>query len=331
MKDLINELIGEAVLGYKTFSYKYLDEVKTLVFTYLIDGFTYEEFNEKLKELNEDYGIKESNRKSKDYKEIRDKTYEKASKGERIGYEISEEEISRLKFKLDEKSGFKARQTYIRRIRDYYKNTSKTLQKDFIIKDKYIESKVDKFDKVEKVVPYYSRDTGKIVAWHDIADYNSMLYNTNLTSVAWNSTFEACQILGEDKVYVEPHAYSCELCQEFQGKWYSISDKPSIYPKLESILWYNRDDGTGIKHPNCKHILMTDMGQQETNDYTGAEWVERYDASQKLNALNLKESRLETDKGIYAKLGNQSKVDEIDSKIALIEKEKLEQKRIMKF
>lgn len=331
MKDLINELIGEAVLGYKTFSYEYLDEVKTLVFTYLIDGFTYDEFNEKLKELNEDYGIKESNRKSKDYKEIRDKTYEKASKGERIGYEISEEEISKLKFKLDEKSGFKARQTYIRRIRDYYKNTSKTLQKDFIIKDKYIESKVDKFEKVEKVVPYYSKDTGKIVAWHDIADYNAMLYNTNLTSVAWNSTFEACQVLGEDKVYVEPHAYSCELCQEFQGKWYSISDKPSIYPKLESILWYNRDDGTGIKHPNCKHILMTDMGQQETNDYTGAEWVERYDASQKLNALNLKESRLETDKGIYAKLGNQSKVDEIDSKIALIEKEKLEQKRIMKF
>ena len=49
------------------------------------------------------------------------------------------------------------------------------------------KKKLTQYDKVEKVVAYHNQD-GTIRAYHDIASYNSMVYNTNLTSGAWNET-----------------------------------------------------------------------------------------------------------------------------------------------
>lgn len=326
----VNELIEEAVQGYKTLSYKYLDEVKTLVFTYLLNGFTYDKFNEKLKELNLDYTKSLNKKTRKAYKQVKDNVKVKNEKPETdIGtFEISEERLDELKFKLDMNKPLKARERFTKVIRNYYKSTDKTLKKTYIKKEDYLSSKVDKYDKVEKVVPYYSKKTGKVVSYQDIATYNSMIYNVNLTSTAWNATFESCKELDEGVVYVEPHPFACPECQMYQGKFYSITGESSIYPKLEDTLWEN---GGGLKHPNCRHILTTYVGQKETNDYSSPEWVERYEARSKRRALELKTSRLLNDREIYKKLGNQEKVDKIDQKLEVLAEAIKEQTELMKY
>lgn len=306
---LINELIEESVQGYKTISYKYLDEVKTLVFTYLLNGFTYDEFSEHLDILNMQYHEKIVAKTSKDMKRVKNKTKAKDLQAEGGNYEITEEELNRLKYKLDKTSPVKARKKFDKVVKRYYRTTNKTLQKTYIEKDAYLSQNVSKYDKVEKVVPYYSKATGEVIAYHNIADYNSMIYNVNLLNTAWNSTFDSCQELGEDIIYVEPHPYACPECQEYQGKFYSISGKSLIYPSLQSAV-----DG-GLKHPNCKHILTTYYGQKETNDYSGEQWGEMYKNRQKLNAVNLKLSRLKTDLQIYKKIGNGEMVDKVRERI----------------
>lgn len=321
---LINELIEEAVQGYKVTSYKYLDEVKTLVFTYLMNGFTYDEFSKRLEYLNDTYDGKIKIQASKDMKKIKNKTKAKDMKAEGGNYEISEETLDKLKYELDKTSPVKARKKFDKVVKRYYRTTHKTLQKTYIEKDAYLSQNVTKYDKVEKVVPYYSKSTGEVIAYHDIADYNSMIYNVNLLNTAWNSTFDSCQELGEDIIYVEPHPYACPECQEYQGKFYSISGTSLFYPSLQSAV-----DG-GLKHPNCKHILTTYYGQEETDKYSGEIWKEKYDYKQKLNAVNLKLSRLSTDLDIYNKLGNGEMYDKTLGKIQRLTEEQEELKRLTK-
>lgn len=324
----INDLIGEAVQGYKVLSYKYLDEVKVLVFTYLLRGFSYDEFEDKLSELNSKYDKRMVRVKNKDYKEVKDKVLSENKEGiSERDFNISEEDLEKLKFKLDNKSQFVAKEKYIRVIKNYYKNTYSTLQKEYIDEQEYLSKKLSKFDKVEKVVPYRHKN-GTISAYFDIASYNSMVYNTNLTSLAWNSTFDSCQMLDEDIVYVEPHPFSCPLCQEYQGKFYSLTGKAKGYPLLEDTLYQN---GGGLKHPNCKHGITTYVGQIETNDYSSPEWVARYEAIQKKQALELKYSRLENDQSIYQKLGNGEMVDKINQKLEKLTNAIAEQKELMKY
>lgn len=310
----LNELIGEAVENYKTLDYKYLNEVKILVFNYLLKGYDYEIFKEKLDELNASHFKRMDQVETKGIKNIEEKTKQMRTdeidkygvKGE---YQISQEELDKLKFKLDKRNKTKARQIFTKTIKRYYRTTNKTLQKTYIDKDAYLSQNVTKYDKVEKVIPYHSHNTGQVVAYHDIASYNSMIYNVNLLSTAWNSTYDACQEMGEDIIYVEPHPYACENCQEWQGKFYSISGKSKNYPSIQKAI-----DG-GLKHPNCKHILTTYYGQEETDDYSSEYWVERYKEFQKYNALVLRKKRLDTDLGIYKELGNQEQVDKLTQKL----------------
>lgn len=317
----VNELIEKAVQGYKTTCYKYLDEVKTLVFTYLLNGFTYEEFEDKLEALNFKYFKTLGNKEQKGYKQVAKRVKTKDLKADGGTFEISEDELNELKFKLDMNSPLKAREKFDKVIKRYYRTTKKTLQKEYVQKDTYLSQSLTKYDKVEKVVPYYSQATGEIVSYQDIATYNSMIYNVNLTSTAWNATFESCKELDEDIVYVEPHPLACPHCQAYQGKFYSVTGKTPGYPKLDAVLWQN---GGGLKHPNCKHVLTTYVGQEETNLYSGSEWVEKYEAKQKENALKLKKSRLETDKAIYKELGNQKMVDKTDQKLNKVESQIIE-------
>lgn len=321
---LINELINEAVWGYKTLSYKYLDEVKTLVFTYLLNGFSYEEFEKKLDALGDKYNIKINSKYNKDINNIRNKSYRLAMKGNGGRFQISKEELDSLKYKLDKNSPIRARAKYDKVIKHYYLTTSKNLKKAYIDKDTYLTRAVTKYDKVEKVVPYYSKDTGKIISYHDIADYNSMVYNTNLTSTAWNATFDACVELNEDIVYVEPHPYACPNCQLYQGRFYSITGKSLSYPSLDIAV-----EG-GLKHPNCKHILTTYYGQEETDKYSGSEYEKMYDNRQKLNAVNLSLSRLENDKQIYAQIGNQEMAEKTENKILRLLDERTELRKLTK-
>lgn len=325
----LNQLIGEAVEGYKTLDYKYLDEVKTLVFNYLIKGYDYKIFSEKLNSLNLIHFKRMDQIETKGIKNIKEKTKQMRTKeidkyGIKGEYQISEEELDKLKFKLDKRNKTKARQAFDKTIKRYYRTTNNTLKKEYIDKDAHLSQNVTKYDKVEKVIPYHSHKNGQIVAYHDIATYNSMIYNVNLLNTAWNSTYDACQEMGEDIIYVEPHPYACENCQQWQGKFYSISGKSKIYPNIQKAI-----DG-GLKHPNCKHVLTTYYGQEETGDYSSEHWVERYKDFQKYNALVLKRNRMKTDFDIYKELNNQEQVDKLEQKLLNLNTEINNQRRKLK-
>lgn len=324
MKDEISEVINEEVQSYSKESYDYLDEVKKLVFTCLIGKISYDIFKGKLNKINSKYNKIEKNRTSKGYKKVKDKVI-KSNKtpisSKKI--EFTEKDLAQLLFKLDKTSQIKAKDKFIKIITNYYKTTLKTAKKEYISIDDYLKKKLTQYDKVEKVVAYHNQD-GTIRAYHDIASYNSMVYNTNLTSSAWNETINYCYENNTDIVYVEPHPFSCPLCQEWQGKFYSLTGKSSKYKNIENAY------KGGLKHPNCKHNITTNVGQQETDDYSSNEWIERYQARQKKQALELKRKRLKTDRDIYKELNNYEEVDKINAQIRTLNSSIKEQKKLMK-
>lgn len=324
MKDEISEVINEEVQSYSKESYDYLDEVKKLVFTCLIGKISYDIFKSKLNKINSKYNKIEKNRTSKGYKKVKDKVI-KSNKTPISSKKIdfTKEELSQLLFKLDKTSQIKAKDKFIRIITNYYKTTLKTAKKEYISIDDYLKKKLTQYDKVEKVVAYHNQD-GTIRAYHDIASYNSMVYNTNLTSGAWNETINYCYENDTDIVYVEPHPFSCPLCQEWQGKFYSLTGKSSKYENIEVAY------KGGLKHPNCKHNITTNVGQKETDDYSSVEWKARYEARQKKQSLELKRKRLKTDRDIYKELNNYEEVDKINSKIRTLNSAIKEQKELMK-
>lgn len=324
MKDEISEIIDEEVQSYSKESYDYLDEVKKLVFTCLIGKISYDIFKGKLNKINSKYNKIEKNRTSKGYKKVKDKvveTNETPISSEKIKF--TEKDLSDLLFKLDKTSQIKAKDKFIRVITNYYKTTLKTAKKEYISIDDYLKKKLTQYDKVEKVVAYHNQD-GTIRAYHDIASYNSMVYNTNLTSGAWNETINYCYENNTDIVYVEPHPFSCPLCQEWQGKFYSLTGKSSKYENIENAY------KGGLKHPNCKHNITTNIGQKETDDYSSNEWKDRYQARQKKQALELKRKRLKTDRDIYKELNNYEEVDKINAQIRTLNSAIKEQKKLMK-
>ena len=324
MKDEISEIIDEEVQSYSKESYDYLDEVKKLVFTCLIGKISYDIFKGKLNKINSKYNKIEKNRTSKGYKKVRDKVVEANEtpiSSRKIDF--TEKDLSDLLFKLDKTSQIKAKDKFIKVITDYYKTTLKTAKKEYISIDDYLKKKLTQYDKVEKVVAYHNQD-GTIRAYHDIASYNSMVYNTNLTSGAWNETINYCYENNTDVVYVEPHPFSCPLCQEWQGKFYSLTGKSSKYENIEVAY------KGGLKHPNCKHNITTNVGQQETDDYSSNEWKDRYQARQKKQALELKRKRLKTDRDIYKELNNYEEVDKINAQIRTLNSAIKEQKELMK-
>lgn len=324
MKDEISEVINEEVQSYSKESYDYLDEVKKLVFTCLIGKISYDIFKGKLNKINSKYNKIEKNRTSKGYKKVKDKVI-KSNKtpisSKKI--EFTEKDLAQLLFKLDKTSQIKAKDKFIKIITNYYKTTLKTAKKEYISIDDYLKKKLTQYDKVEKVVAYHNQD-GTIRAYHDIASYNSMVYNTNLTSSAWNETINYCYENNTDIVYVEPHPFSCPLCQEWQGKFYSLTGKSSKYENIENAY------KGGLKHPNCKHNITTNVGQQETDDYSSNEWKDRYQARQKKQALELKRKRLKTDRDIYKELNNYEEVDKINAQIRTLNSSIKEQKKLMK-
>ena len=324
MNDEISEVINEEVQSYSKESYDYLDEVKKLVFTCLIGKISYDIFKGKLNKINSKYNKIEKNRTSKGYKKVKDKvveTNESPISSEKI--DCTQKDLENLLFKLDKTSQIKAKDKFIRIITNYYKTSLKTAKKEYINIDDYLKKKLTQYYKVEKVVAYHNQD-GTIRAYHDIASYNSMVYNTNLTSSAWNETINYCYENNTDIVYVEPHPFSCPLCQEWQGKFYSLTGKSSKYENIENAY------KGGLKHPNCKHNITTNVGQKETDDYSSNEWKDRYQARQKKQSLELKRKRLKTDRDIYKELNNYEEVDKINAQIRTLNSAIKEQKELMK-
>ena len=327
MRDDVPNYIEKQVNEYKNETYDLLDYTKIIFFSYLVKRYGIDKFRKKINNAFDKYDRNTIKRLEKDYskidemvQKINDKIETKTLKN--IGIKPNKEELESLLFKLDKTSTKKSREVFIKRIENFYKSTEKTLKKEYIDEKSYLSKKVSQYDKIQKVVPYYNKD-GTVRAYFDIAGYNSMVYNTNLTSSAWNSTIKNAEKTGNGLVYVEPHPFSCPLCQEWQGKIYSLTSYNPIYPSIEQAI------KGGLKHPNCKHNITEYYGQIPNSKYTSDEWVDRYNARQKKQSLELERKRVKNDIEIYKGLGNMEEVDKLNQRVKVLNSHIKEQKRLM--
>jgi hypothetical protein len=293
--------ITNQVNSYKEETTEYLDEVKILLFSCLLLGTA---FIDKFDKLSKEYQIKMINKQAEGIDHIKQVINAPNTSDISETYKNTLQEL-----KLDTTSQSAANKKFGVRVKQYYKNALKSVGIDNINIKEYLIKKLDKYEAIEKVVRY------KNGSYYGIDSYNSMVYNTNLTRTAWSETIKRNAVEGNDLVYVIPHMYSCPLCQEWQGMTYSISGHTQGYMKLETAI------ENGLLHPNCKHVIVAYAGQEDDFTYSTPEWEEKYDIKQKINALNLKKSRLRNENIISAKLDDYENIDKNKKKISAINKE----------
>jgi hypothetical protein len=315
---------------------------KEKFFTSLLEGKSTGKYSKELKELwNIDHNfmnkaLKELDEmvKDKDIKLARkygdDKVVQRSIKLENSWQEYNN--IDYGVYKLNPERDFTImEQRYVNRHIKYYESTQKGLG---LAQDKeaYLSKIVKKYDKIDKSIPYFSHTTGKIVSYQTIATYNSMLYNWNLTHSAWNRTEYDAKKLGNNLQYLVAHPYACPHCMEYQGFVYAY-DTPTnqeykVLMKYGKRGEYMKEDAIkgGVGHPNCKHswTIFWDIDQLQDDKFNSSEWEEEYKKEQKKQSLDLEKSRLLSDRRIYKELGDQSKVDELTTKIKAIRDKKKE-------
>jgi hypothetical protein len=293
--------ITNEVNSYKKETTEYLDQVKILLFSCLLLGTA---FIDKFDKLSREYQIKMINKQAEGIDHIKEVINAPNTSDISETYKNTIQEL-----KLDTTSQSAANKKFGVRVKEYYKRALKSVGIDNINIKEYLIKKLDKYEAIEKVVRY------KNGSYYGIDSYNSMVYNTNLTRTAWSETIKRNAVEGNDLVYVIPHMYSCPLCQEWQGMTYSISGHTQGYMKLETAI------ENGLLHPNCKHVIVAYAGQEDDFTYSTPEWEEKYDIKQKINALNLKKSRLRNENIISAKLDDYENIDKNKKKISAINKE----------
>lgn len=308
MKDPLSVFIEESADYVRRDYYKLMFRTKKLFFQSLIEGKDVNYF----KEQNEKIWGKVDHSYMKDrMKELEVMVAENNAKGHKvINPSAKFEEV----FKIDSNDFYASVENkYAKDISRYYTNRFNTLEQGFVDKQSYLTDLVEKYDNYQASVPYHNKD-GTIRSYHNIADYNSMVYNTNLNKSGWNRTYYDADLLGNDLVYLPAHPFACPLCIEWQGKVYSISGKSKKYPPQEQAI------NGGIGHPHCKHqwTLYWDESQVQSNDFNSAEWRDKYDTRSKVRGLELKRTKLKTDMAIYENIGNYEEVEKNKSKIRLI-------------
>lgn len=199
---------------------------------------------------------------------------------------------------------------YEKTLERYYESKLSTMENGINDKDLYLSNFVDKYDNQQACIPYRTKE-GLIHSYHDIADYSSMLFNTNLTRTAINRTLYDAEYLNKDLVYIPAHNLSCPRCMEWQGRVYSISGKNKRYPKLDEAY------SNGMGHPNCKHITVIywDKSQLQSDRFDSEEWEDKYRIDQKKKAIKREIKKQNSDLKIYKSLNNQAKIDTTKNKI----------------
>lgn len=288
------ELIGNSVEVLKNNYQKKMLDTKKLFFKSLQEGKSVEEFLDDFNMIWDDLDYRFMNAQKKELELLIDEINKVSSIGESKQFL---ELIGQSKFdeKLDQ---------YQNSIKKYYENRLKTIDKGIEDVDSYLTNFVDKYDKVQKSIPYFTKD-GLLHSYHDIADYSSMLFNTNLLRIATNRTLYDAEYLGMDLMYIPAHNLSCPKCMEWQGRVYSKSGKDKRYPKLDEAY------SSGIGHPNCKHIpiILWDSSQIQEDNFNSEYWEEEYRKDQKRKALQREIKNKNTDLKIYRSLNNQTKID----------------------
>jgi len=76
--------------------------------------------------------------------------------------------------------------------------------------------------------------------------YVEMVARTRFHEAQSQATLDLCNVVGTDLVIISNHNTETELCQEHEGKIYSISGESDKYPLLEDYPPF---------HPNCLHTM----------------------------------------------------------------------------
>lgn len=194
---------------------------------------------------------------------------------------------------------------FINRVEIDYKNTLKSpvYKSD---KTNYLSKKVITY-KGEKVVPYYVKKTGQI-RYVSMATYNAMVYNTEMTRKAWETSIKDAKELGYKDFYIPYHSFSCPHCIEHQEKRLYENEVISMFGEAVE----KKGD---ILHPNCKcELLIYDLADKEKSTLTDEEKAEIYHIRQKVNSLTLEKTRIKTDMKIQNRLSEQKEVDKLNQK-----------------
>ena len=320
----IETYIGEEVEKYKKETTELMDTVKLLVFVSLLNKVSKKDFKKKLEKNFKEYKNKIDKQTEKSYKTIVDLT-NYVNKGNYTEQDKTtlESALKSLLSEFDIKSTKTQDDKYIKVIENFYSKTQKTTTKDWVKVNEYLSDKVSKFDKIEKTVAYYNKDG--TIKYFDLASYESMVYNTNLTNTGVRQVIKDAMRRNYDVVYIEPHAFACPMCQKYQGYFYSLSGLTTefngnkVTPFRDALFWNNKDGG--LFHPNCKHEPTQAKEDDEINtEYNSAKWEERYDDKQKINGLELKKQRIRNDMKVYQKLDNGEMVDKSRQQINAINK-----------
>ena len=178
---------------------------------------------------------------------------------------------------------------------------------------KFLTQQIKNYRKMEKFIPYYHKD-GTIASMRTLADYNSMLYNVNLTKSGWNQSIKDAQILGRDLLILNGHPNSCPDCLAHQGKIYSLSGNG--YPSVDEA-----EEG-GVGHPNCKCEWSIYWNKEQLKQTLNTD--EDYQEHTKLIAIDreLRYARLE--QKLYKTIGNMEMADKTKQKIQRLRKSKNE-------
>ena len=223
-------------------------------------------------------------------------------------------------------------QRYVNRHIKLYE-TIQDRYKDSPNKARDLANFMTRYDELDKTIPYFSHTTGEIRCYQTLTTYLNMLYNVNLTRSAWNRTIYDSKLLGNNLFYLVPHTYSCPGCMAYQG--YVYVDGVATPRQINILREYGKpgewkkDDAIGegkVGHPNCSHTWTLYFNQEQISKerFDSTEWEEKYKTQQKLQSLDLKKSRLLTDRRIYKELGQQDLVDKTTEKIKRIREKKKE-------
>lgn len=172
-------------------------------------------------------------------------------------------------------------------------------QKD---KTEFLTTKIKHYSRnVEQYIPYFHN--GFVWSMQNLATYNSMLYNVNLTRTAWNQSYKDSILLENDKFIINTHPFACPHCLRHQGKIYTREE-------LEEITGIAVEDGAKeILHPNCKCTLSIywDKSQLERQNKTTEE---DYRLDQKAKSLQRQINKRRTEKIAFQEIGNEAMADE---------------------
>lgn len=195
---------------------------------------------------------------------------------------------------------FKVKETeYAQRVLNKYIEDLAELENQSDITE-FLTTKIKNFDKnVEQYIPYFHE--GTVWSMQNLATYNSMLYNVNLTRTAWNQSYKDSQLLENDKFLIETHPFACPHCLQHQGKIYTRE-------QLEQLIGTVTEGATEILHPNCKCMisLYWDKSQLERQNKTTPG---DYELDQRSKALQRQIEKKRTEKQAYQEIGNNVMAD----------------------